>query len=84
MFLIVTEVLPIDLVIDTTLSCYLVTSLSSSVNYVHNTQVMISTRVEDPGLALLALAESEGNVSLASRRAADGRYDRYLQWVFAC
>ncbi|CAM9595183.1 unnamed protein product [Pylaiella littoralis] len=36
-------------------------------------KVMISTRVEDPRIALLALAESEGSVSLASRRAADGR-----------
>lgn len=41
-------------------------------------KVMISTRVEDPGIAFLALAECGGNVSLASKRAADGRYEVLL------
>ncbi|CAM9215021.1 unnamed protein product [Ectocarpus sp. 4 AP-2014] len=36
-------------------------------------KVMIATRVENPGLALLALAESRGNVSLASRKVTDER-----------
>ncbi|CAB1121058.1 unnamed protein product [Ectocarpus sp. CCAP 1310/34] len=36
-------------------------------------KVMIATRVEDPGVALLALAESRGSVSLAARRVADKR-----------
>ncbi|CBN78671.1 conserved unknown protein [Ectocarpus siliculosus] len=36
-------------------------------------KVMIATRVENPGLALLALAESRGNVSLAARRVTDER-----------
>ncbi|CAM9304151.1 unnamed protein product, partial [Hapterophycus canaliculatus] len=35
--------------------------------------VMISTRVEDPGIMLLALAESGGNASLAARKVTDDR-----------
>ncbi|CAM9710852.1 unnamed protein product [Ectocarpus fasciculatus] len=36
-------------------------------------KVMIATRVENPGIALLALAESRGNVSSAARRVTDER-----------
>lgn len=37
-------------------------------------QVMILTRIEDPEIALLAFAESEGKTSLAAKRMSDGRY----------
>lgn len=37
-------------------------------------QVMILTRIEDPEIALLAFAESEGNTLLAAKRMSDGRY----------
>ncbi|CAM9843310.1 unnamed protein product, partial [Laminaria digitata] len=36
-------------------------------------KVMILTRIEDPEIALLAFAESEGKTSLAAKRMSDGR-----------
>lgn len=39
-----------------------------------HTQVMILTRSEEPAVALLALADTKGDASLAARRIADSRY----------
>lgn len=37
-------------------------------------QVMVLTRLENPGLALMALSECKGNASLAARKVSDDRY----------